>query len=168
MPRLKSITVGIKTPFLNIQGSWELDENEQKAAWELYVELVTRIAVQEMKPGAGLLREALTSLYQIFRETRTILKTYGPGVALPKGHGKWSFGSIALTLLNSAIRPVLSKWHPLLMTYENTRGPGLSPAVYEAKWKHADELERVLVELHNTLKQYAMLLAKAAGVPPLH
>jgi len=32
--------------FLEISGDWEADESDQKAAWELYVELVTRIAVQ--------------------------------------------------------------------------------------------------------------------------
>jgi hypothetical protein len=168
MPNLKDITIGITTPFFNMQGKWEPDEAEQKASWELYVELITRIAVQELKPGEGLLREALSSLYQLFGETRRILKDYGPNVALPKGKGKWSFGSIAVTVLNSAIRPVLAKWHPELLTYENTRGPGLSPAEHEAKWECCDELRGVLVELQDTLKQYALLLAEAAGVPPIH
>ena len=146
MAKLRDITAGIKTPFFSIQGKWEPDEAEQKAAWELYVELITRIAVQELKPSEGLLREALTSLYKLFGETRSILKAYGPNVALPKGDGKWSFGSIAVTVLNTAIRPVLAKWHPLLMTYENMRGPGLSPADHEAKWEHCKELRNVLVE----------------------
>lgn len=168
MAKLKDITVGIKTPLFNIQGKWEPDEAEQKAAWELYVELITRIAVQELKPGEGLLREALTSLYQLFGETRRILKAYGPNVAIPKVDGKWSFGSIAVTVLNTAIRPVLAKWHPLLMTYENLRAPGLSPADHEVKWEHCDELRNEIVELQNSLRQYASLLAEAAGVPTIH
>ncbi|BBO74634.1 hypothetical protein DSCW_20510 [Desulfosarcina widdelii] len=164
---LKKVTATIKTPFLDIQGEWQPDESEQQAAWELYVELVTRIAVQELKPGEGLLREALTSLYQLFGETRRILRSYGPVVATPKGSGKWSFGSIAVTLLNSAIRPVLAKWHPLLMTYENQRGQAVSPADHEMKWEHNEELRGILTELQTTLRAYSQLLAEAAGIPPI-
>jgi hypothetical protein len=165
--KLTKVIANIKTPFLNIQGEWAADESQQRAAWELYVELVTRISVVELKPGEGLLREALTSLHDLFGETRQILRKYGPVVARPKGQGKLSFGVIAVTVLNSALRPVLAKWHPLLMTYENTRGPGISPADHEAKWEHNEELRKILSDLQETMKQYSLLLAEAAGVPPI-
>lgn len=165
--KLTKIGVNIKTPFLNIQGEWEADESEQKAAWELYVEVVTRIAVVELTPGEGLLREALSSLHQIFNETRQILKKYGPVVAMPKGHGDLSLGGIAISLLNCALRPVLTKWHPQLMAYENTRDPKTSPLEHEARWEHNEELRKILSELQNTVKDYSALLAQAAGIPRL-
>jgi len=165
--KLKKVIANIKTPFLNIQGEWEADESEQRAAWELYVELVTRIAVVELKPDEGLLREALTSLHDIFDETRQILRKYGPVVAQPKGKGKLSFGVIAVTVLNSALRPILAKWHPLLMTYENTRDPSTSPAQHETKWEHNLELRKIFSDLQETMRQYSLLLADAAGVPPI-
>lgn len=164
--KLKKVSANIKTPFLNIQGEWEADESEQNAAWELYVELVTRISVVELKPDEGLLREALNSLYQIFNETRQILRKYGPVVAQPKGKGKLSFGVIAVTVLNSALRPVLTKWHPRLMDYENKREPSVSPSDHEAKWVHNGELRNIFSDLQDTLRQYSLLLA-AAGVPPI-
>ena len=49
-----------------LSGRWEPDQVERDAAWELYVELVTRIAVAQLGPGGGVLREALTSLHQFF------------------------------------------------------------------------------------------------------
>lgn len=165
--KLKKVSVNIKTPFLNIRGEWEADESEQRAAWELYVELVTRISVVELKPEEGLLRESLSSLYQMFSETRQILRKYGPVVAQPKGKGRLSFGVIAVTVLNSALRPVLAKWHPLLMTYESAKKSDLSPSDHEAKWEHNGELREILAELQQTLKQYSLLLADAAGVPPI-
>jgi hypothetical protein len=58
----------------------------------MYVELITRISVVELKPGEGLLREALSSLYTLFDTTRMILRKYGPSVAQPKGKDKLSFG----------------------------------------------------------------------------
>lgn len=165
--KLTKVSVDIKTPFLNVKGEWEADEKEQQAAWELYVELVTRIAVVQLKPGEGLLREALSSLHQIFGETREILRKYGPGIAQPKGEGDLSFGAIAVTVLNAALRPVLAKWHPLLMAYENTRQPEISPVEHESAWTHDQEFRGVLAELQKTIEEYSVLLAKVAGVPPL-
>ena len=165
--KLTKVSVDIKTPFLNVKGEWEADEKEQQAAWELYVELVTRIAVVELTPGEGLLREALSSLQQIFGESRQILRKYGPAIAQPKGEGNLSLGAIAVTVLNSALRPVLAKWHPLLMVYESARPPETSPADHEASWRHNQELRGILTELQKTIQQYSLLLANVAGIPPL-
>lgn len=164
---LRKVSVKIKTPFLDVQGDWEADESEQKAAWELYVELVTRIAVQELKLGEGLLREALSSLHDIFSETRQILRKYGPSVAQPKGGGTLSFGSIAVQVLNTAIRPFLSKWHPLLSAHENTRNPDDSPVEHEGKWNKNIEVRDDLSRLNASLTEYAKLLADAAGIPSM-
>lgn len=131
------------------------------------IELVTRIAVQELKPGEGSLREALTSLHDIFSETRQILRKYGPSVARPKGGGTLSLGSIAVLVLNTALRPFLSKWHPLLTAYENTRSPVDSPVEHEAKWDKSAELMDELHQLNSSLAEYAKLLADAAGIPSM-
>lgn len=165
--KLTKVSVDLKAPFLNVKGEWEADENEQQAAWELYVELVTRIAVVGLKPGEGLLRKALSSLLQIFGESRQILRKYGPEIAQPKGEGNLSLGAIAVTVLNSSLRPVLAKWHPLLMAYESARPPETSPADHEAAWRHNRELREVLSELQKTIQQYSLLLAKVAGIPSL-
>lgn len=53
---------------------FENDKAQQKAAWSLYVELSTRIAVQPLEDGEGISREALTSLYNVFGITRQILR----------------------------------------------------------------------------------------------
>src|SRR5437016_864259 len=53
----KSVQVGLNLYFLQISGTWEPNEDERKAAWELHVELVTRIAVVPLGADDGLLRE---------------------------------------------------------------------------------------------------------------
>ena len=166
--KLRKIIACIKTPFLNIEGQWEADENEQNAAWELYVELITRISVVKLNPNEGLLREALSSLNLIFKETRQVLKKYGPGIAKPKGSGTLSLGHIAVTVINSLIRPILSKWHPLLMDYENTKRKNLSPFEHEKRWGHNKELRKVLNDLQIAIQKYADLLAEVAGIQPLN
>jgi hypothetical protein len=60
------------------KGKWKADREQQNAAWEMYVELVTRIAIQPLSEDRGLLREALTSLYSLFPKTRRILKQHRP------------------------------------------------------------------------------------------
>ena len=163
----KVVSVDIDTRFLKIRGEWEVDERQQKAAWEIYVELVTRIATVELTPGEGLLREALSSLYQIFTETRQILRRYGPVVAKPRGRGNLTLGAISVTLLNTGLRPVLTKWHPLLMAYEATRKPEVSPPDLEAGWEYNQELRAILTDLQETMNRYSLLLAEAAGIPPV-
>ena len=53
-----SVQVGLNFHVLQISGTWEPNDDEGKAAWELYVELVTRIAVVPLGGEEGLLREA--------------------------------------------------------------------------------------------------------------
>jgi hypothetical protein len=96
MPKLTSVKVALNIPYLGgIEGTWEPDETEQRAAWDMYVELVTRISVVELRPGEGLLHEALSSLYSLFETTRKILREYGPSIARPKGGNELSFGYLA-------------------------------------------------------------------------
>jgi hypothetical protein len=76
--KLKNVKVNLTLPLIgSVEGTWEPNETEKDAAWELYVELITRISVVELKPDEGLLREAMASLYSLFATTRGILKKYG-------------------------------------------------------------------------------------------
>lgn len=168
MAKLKSVKVSAKLfSLLGIEGTWEPDDSERRAAWEMYVELVTRVSVAELRPGEGLLREALSSLYTLFGTTREILRKYGPSVAQPKGEDSVSFGHLAVSILNVVLRPVLAKWHPDLLDYENSREASVSALEHERHWDKYEELRQVLNDLRVTLKQYADVLAEAAGVPSL-
>lgn len=168
MPRLESFSVSLNLGAFKIGGTWKPDETERKAAWEMYVELITRISIQELRPGEGMLREALSSLYTIFDTTRTILRNYGPSVAQPKSDGNVSFGQLAISILNYTLRPLLAKWHPLLLDYEKTKESSVSPVDHERKWSKYKELVGEIDKIRGELNEYANLLAKVADVPPLH
>jgi hypothetical protein len=168
MAKLTSVRVNLKLPYIGgVEGTWEPDESEQRAAWEMYVELVTRISVAELHPGEGLLRDALSSLYSLFNTTRMILRQYGPGVAQPKGRDNLSFGYLAVIILNVVLRPVLAKWHPLLLDYENGRETSVSHLEHERRWDKYEELREELGNVRGVLTEYANLLAQVAGVPSL-
>ena len=145
-----------------ITGEWQPDASERSAAWELYVELVTRISIVELKPDEGLIRDALSSLYTLFGSTRTILRKYGPAVAPKRRRGQISLGTIALAMLNLAIRPILTRWHPRLEDYELSRPATVSRLQHERAWDLAPTLRAELNELRAMLIDTANLLAAVA------
>lgn len=149
-------------------GKWVADRKQQTAAWEMYVELITRISVQPLGAEEGLLREALSSLYSLFGETRRILKQHGPGVARPLSGGEVAFGILAVRVLNQLLRPLLAKWHPLLQAHEVSRPAEIAPSAHERSWEHHDELRRRIEEVRSEMLDYADLLAQVAGVRAIH
>lgn len=153
--------------FFKVTGTWKPDETERKAAWELYVELITRISVIELKENDGILREALNSLYSLFSTTRDILRNYGPSVAVTHEDANYSLGKLAVNLLNFELRPLLARWHPLLQDYESRKEKDMSVKAHEDKWENGKELREELNKARVVLIDYSKYLAKAAGVEPL-
>ena len=78
-------------------------EDDQTAAWDMYVELITRITTQPLDDATGDEETALNSVYQLFPITRDILKS--------KGRNAENFTKIAVIVLNQIIRPFTAKWH---------------------------------------------------------
>lgn len=83
--------------------NWEPKPDEQQAAWDLYIELLTRVTVQELSDQQGDEASALQSVYALFGITRELLKQ--------KGRKCETFSKIAIVILNQKIRPFTAKWH---------------------------------------------------------
>lgn len=158
--KIKATKLTVGLPFELGKLEFEPDEVQQQAAWELYVEVSTRIAVQPLDPEEGLMREALSSLHNVFSATREILRRAGPSVA----QGPNSLGAVAIEVLNIGLRPFLAKWHPLLLAYEQQRPPGVDPLEHERSWERESELRKELVNLQEQMKVYTEALGKIAGV----
>lgn len=168
MPKVDSVRVEIGLPTIGkIEGTWVPDVSEQQAAWELYVELITRISITSAGRQDFLLRESLSSLHSLFETTRAILRQHGPAVARPKGKNVLSLGYLAVTILNTVLRPFLSKWHPLLLDFEATKPAKLSSLAHEQSWQHYAEFHESLGAVQKTLLEYADVLATVAKVPML-
>jgi hypothetical protein len=93
----KKITFDVK--LFSIE--WEPNTSEVNAAWEMYVELISRISTQPLKLQDGEDSSALESLHSLFGITRFILKKYGPTT--------YEFSKLAILILNDVIRPFTSK-----------------------------------------------------------
>src|SRR5882724_3775645 len=82
---------------------WAPQTADQNAAWELYVELLTRITTQALPAEYGDERTALDSVYSLFPTTREIIKKHGKECI--------NFAKIAIPVLNQIVRPFTAKWH---------------------------------------------------------
>ena len=163
MPKLVNVKLDLKVPGIGgISGTWEPDESEVRAAWELYVEMVTRTPLGGFSSREGSLREALDSIYSLFDTTRGVLRRYGPGVARPKSGHELSFGYFAVSMLNLVLRPLLTEWHPKLRNWERD-----NPHRDESEWEGRSDFVNALTETKVQLQQYADLFAEVADVPEL-
>jgi hypothetical protein len=91
----------IKAPFLEMD--WQPKDEDKTAAWELYIELITRAATQGLDPEEGDEAAALKSVYELFPLTRETIKRGGRYCI--------NFTRIAV-VLNQKVRPFTAKWHP--------------------------------------------------------
>lgn len=134
----------IKTPFLEMD--WEARDEDKNAAWDLYVELITRIATQRLAPDEGDEAAALKSVYELFPLTRDTIKR--------NGRYAINFTRIAVVVLNQKVRPFTAKWHPRVLA-----GP------LDATDRASFRVE--LQKLQSDLRNYTRLLADLADVEDL-
>jgi len=135
----------IKTPFLETE--WHPKDKDKDAAWELYIELLTRIATQPLPNEHGDESTALESIHKLFGLTREIIREHGRECI--------EFTKIAVIVLNQVIRPFTAKWHK----------ESLANAFADSQ--KCDEFRKELVEIQSSLINYAKMLSDMAGVEDL-
>ena len=96
---------GLKINLRFLEAEFAPRDPDRAAAWELYIELLTRITTQYLAPEDGDEKTALDSVYALFKETRAILRCHGSGCG--------EFAKLAIPVLNQIIRPFTAKWHRL-------------------------------------------------------
>ncbi len=158
--------LNVRIPFdltdQTLTGLWSPNQAERRAAWELCIELSTRVAVVPLRSGEGLLEEALSSLHAIFTQTRVILRLHGPDLAAPR-RGELSFAVLAGHMLNQVIRPVTAYWHPELEAWNAKRKPQVGKREHENDWTEGPKLRNLLDALRQPLTAYAVVFAEASG-----
>ncbi len=137
---MTSLKVNLK--FLQME--WKPNDVDKDAAWEMYVELITRVATQDLLPSHGDETTALTSIFKLFDITRNVIKR--------KGRHCESFTKIAIIILNQKIRPFTAKWHKI------SEAGGFSSA------QTCDDFRADLAELQEVLRTYSRMLADMASV----
>ena len=140
---MTSLKINLK--FLEMD--WSPNTADQDAAWELYIELLTRTSTQYLQPDHGNEKTALDSIHSLFALTREILK----------GHGRvcQEFTKIAIPVLNQIVRPFTAKWHRL----------SLAEAFADESQCAAFRSE--LSDLQRELRKYTRMLGSMSGVEDL-
>lgn len=138
---------GLKINLGFLEGEFSPRDPDRNAAWELYVELLTRITTQYLAPEDGDEQRALDSVHAIFPLTREILRKHGAGAG--------EFAKIAIPVLNQVIRPFTAKWHRL----------SLAKAFDDPA--RCRQFRAELADLQRTLRSYTRALAGMAQVEDL-
>ena len=124
-----------------------LKSEDKDAAWELYVEMLTRIVTQPLPYNVGDDKTALDSVYSLFPITREILRR--------RGRSTVKFSMIAIPVLNQIVRPFTAKWHR----------ESLAGAFHDDTKRR--EFRQELAALQEELRNYNRMLAEIAGVEDL-
>jgi hypothetical protein len=138
---------GLKLNLGFLAADFAPNDPDRAAAWDLYIELLTRITTQYLSPDSGDEKTALDSVHELFPLTREILRKHGSGAG--------EFAKIAIPVLNQIIRPFTSKWHKLSLAKAFK-----SPA-------HCAQFRNELSDLQLTLRNYTRALAAMAAVEDL-
>ena len=126
---------------------WSPQESDKDAAWDMYIELLTRIATQPILNNDGDEQTALESVYSLFSITRNIIKDHGRNCE--------GFARIAIIILNQIIRPFTARWHK--RSSKNALQDPINCALFRKE----------LRELQKKLTNYSKMLAEIAGVEDL-
>ena len=136
--RLNAMGIGLEIEFR---------QDDRDAAWELYIEMLTRIVTQPLPAAVGDEQTALDSVYSLFPTTREILHR--------RGRGAIDFSKVAIPVLNQVVHPFTAKWHRESLAGAFDRPEGC--AAFRAE----------LADLQVSLRNYNRLLASIAGVEDL-
>ncbi len=140
---LTSLKVNVKV----LQAEFKPNDYDKKCAWDLYVELLTRITTQALDSKHGDEKTALDSIYSLFETTREILREHG--------RESKEFTKISIIVLNQIVRPFTAKWHK--KSIENA---------FEDE-EQCIKFRKELADLQVVLKRYTQLLAEMAEVEDL-
>lgn len=137
---MTSLKINLK--FLELE--WSPNTSDEAAAWDLYIELLTRISTQYLAPDHGDEKTALESIHTLFALTRSILKAHKRDCQ--------QFAKIAIPVLNQIVRPFTAKWHRL----------SLAGAFSNAA--QCEDFRSELSALQFELRKYTRMLGAMAGV----
>ena len=140
---MTSLKINLK--FLEME--WQPSDPDKAAAWEMYIELLTRITTQPLTTQTRDERAAPDSVYSLFPATREIIRRHGRDCG--------EFTKLAVVVLNQIVRPFTARWHKL----------ALAGALQDVQ--QCQQFRAELAVLQEQLKKYTGMLANMADVEDL-
>ena len=145
MPELTEGNFTIDFGVVKLSG--KLSEQDRQCAWQLYTEIVTRVAVSGKRRdetsadfSGEVIAESLSSLHSFFQEARQIMKSFPVGKLKEKNQNH--LGILIHDLLADVLRPFLETWQ----------------ADYRAWWEQQDRSKASWFEVQKSYPKYEELL----------
>jgi hypothetical protein len=152
----------------------EVDETDRQCAWELYCEIVSRVAVVGKANQQGelvftgeVLAESLDSLHQFFTAARELMRRYPVGL-LKVGSNQDHLGFFIAKMLEVVIRPFLEKWQASYRHWwQQHDDPTRAPFDNQADYPRLAELQADWVRLRRFCREAAQDLAQTFALPDI-
>jgi hypothetical protein len=163
MPEIKEGSFQLDLGLVKLEA--KLSEDDRQCAWELYTEIVTRVAVVGKRRDLScedfsgeLYAESLDSLYNFFRECRGIMRKFPVGKL--KESKQEHLGVLINRILNDVFRPFMERWNGPYRAWWVTATDGKG-SVYEIQsqfprlrdfltdWR---DLRRIMRKVEQTLR----------------
>lgn len=145
MPELTEGDFTINFGVVKLRG--KLSEQDRQCAWQLYTEIVTRVAVSGKRRdetssdfSGEVIAESLASLHAFFQEARQIMKQFPVGKLKEKNQNH--LGILIHDLLADVLRPFLEKWQ----------------ADYRAWWEQQNRSGQSWFDIQKKFPRYEELL----------
>ncbi|MGA3116891.1 MAG: hypothetical protein ABSF90_20920 [Syntrophobacteraceae bacterium] len=143
MVTLKKGSFSLNLGFIQLGG--DLTDEDRQAAWELYAELSTRVAVtgKQGDPDCSnydgeLYIESLNSLYAFFQEARRIMRNFPVGKI--DQSNKEHLGVLINRVIRDVLRPFLEKWHVKYRHWwDEHSNPRIEPMLRQSQFPQVNE-----------------------------
>jgi hypothetical protein len=143
------------------------------SAWELYSEIVTRVAVvgKRRDPtcrdfSGEFYAESLDSLYNFFRECRGIMRKFPVG-KLPESNQE-HLGVLINRILNDVLRPFLEQWNgPFRSWWATAKDQKGSPYEIQNQYSEQERFLRDWSDVRRIMRQVEQTLRDAYKLTPL-
>jgi len=168
MAVLKKGNLSINLGIFKVGG--DFSDDDRQCAWELYTEIVTRLAVHgrtnldvplEEQFEGELLTESFSSLYAFFREMRGIMRKFPVGKI--ECIDEYHLGKFTCAIMNDILRPFLEKWQGDFRHWfdvESRKRQSDSPFLIQKDYPQLKELLKGWSDLRSLMQSVSQTLAR--------
>ena len=148
----------------------DFSDDDRQCAWELYTEIVTRLAVHgrsnldvslEEQFKGELLTESLSSLYAFFRKMRGIMRKFPVGKI--ECTDEYHLGKFTCAIMNDMLRPFLERWQGDFRHWidvESRKRSNVSPFLIQKDYPQIEAFLEDWSNLRSLMQSVAQTLAR--------
>lgn len=171
MATIKEGNFSINLGLVKLDG--RLTDDDRQCAWELYAEIITRVAVvgkwsdKEATSFEGeIYAESFTSLHRFFQEARSIMRKFPVGrIDKP---AKDHLGVMIQRILTDALRPFLEKWQANYRSWwELQMKSERNPFEIQAEFKDLKALLNDWIAIRRIMRRAAREICEAYQLEPV-